>query len=687
MSRNRNSEKSRNLKSELKSIEKQKNRSRNKAKKVINTRQEFVGVVSMTREGYAFIVVEGEDKDFFVRPSKLRGALNGDTVRIVVSGGRVSQGSEGRNRKQRRNEGEVIAVLERSKRPHVGILQKTRGEAWVLIESRVMPYDIQIPLEEADGIENGMKVAVIVTHWPKKSTTPSGIIVDVLGNPGENDTEMHAILAEFALPYKFEDNVIRAAEKISGDITDKEIASRRDMRRVTTFTIDPADAKDFDDALSLRKLDNGNWEVGVHIADVTHYVKPGTLLDKVALERATSVYLVDRTIPMLPEKLSNNLCSLRPNEMKLCFSAIFEMNDKAQILNRWFGRTVIESDYRFDYEQAQSVIESGEGKFRDEMLMLHGLASILRQKRFEAGAINFERPEMKIYVDEKGKPIRIEEKITKDSNWLIEEFMLLANRSVAQLIGAKKGNRKSAKTFVYRIHDQPNPEKLGGLRDFVGHFGYKFDAEKGGKSLHFALNDLLRQSQGKPEESAIEIMTLRSMAKAKYSTDNIGHYGLAFDYYTHFTSPIRRYPDMMVHRLLAIYLDNGKSQDKTIYESKCKYSSEREQVAVDAERASIKYKMVEFMQDKVGQVFSGKISGLTDWGMFVEIDQTKVEGMVSLSSINSDYYQFDEESFSLTGKSNGIRYMLGDKVTIKVIRANIEQKLLDFELVEETAIN
>lgn len=644
---------------------------------------EYIGKVSMARDGYAFIVVEGLDNDIFVKATRLKGALNGDTVKVSVKrGASKSPVSQGKVR-AKRVEGEVTAIVERSQRAHIGILQVLERDAWVLIESKVMPYDIKIPMRQVSKKDNGKKVAVRVIEWPRGAQYPIGEIVEVLGEPGVNDTEMHAILAEFSLPYRFDESVLDAAERIPEEITKGDIAARRDFRGIPTLTIDPADAKDFDDALSFRRLENGNVEVGVHIADVTHYVRPDSLLENVAAERATSVYLVDRTIPMLPEKLSNRLCSLRPNEDKLCFSAVFEMNDKAKVINRWFGRTIINSDYRFDYDEAQSVIESSQGAMKEEVLALHSLASILRKKRFESGAINFERPEMKIYVDEAGKPISVKQKISVEANWLIEEFMLLANRSVAEFIGANKAKDK-APVFVYRIHDKPNLEKIEGLREFIKPFGYSLKTKDSKSGVAYALNDLFTQSKGTPEESAIEMIALRSMAKAKYSTDNIGHYGLAFDYYTHFTSPIRRYPDMMVHRLLAIYLDKGRSQDKDYYEQKCKYSSEREQVAVDAERASIKYKMVEFMQDKIGEEFDGTISGLTEWGMYVEIEPTKIEGMVPLHSIKDDYYIFDQETFSYIGKGSGKRYMLGEKVKVKVIRANLEQKILDYELVTAT---
>lgn len=640
---------------------------------------EYVGTVSMARDGYAFVVVESLENDIFVSASRLRGALNGDMVRVAVKRSVKTESHSGKKIRPKRVEGEVTEIVKRSDRPHIGILQITDREAWVMIESRVMPYDIKIPINDLDPKLNGNKVAVKVVQWPKSSQSPIGEIVDVLGVPGNNDTEMHAILAEYSLPYRFEDSVLAASEEISDQITEKDISSRRDFRNVPTITIDPSDAKDFDDAISLRGLENGNFEVGVHIADVTHYVRPGSVLEKVAYERATSVYLVDRTIPMLPEKLSNRLCSLRPNEDKLCFSAVFEMNDKAKVIDRWFGRTVINSDRRFDYEEAQQIIETKEGDMSDLVITLHELAKILREKRFEAGAINFERPEMKVLVDETGKPVSVEQKISKESNWLIEEFMLLANRSVAEYVGKKRAN---APTFVYRIHDKPNPDKIEGLREFIRPFGYKLKSKDNQTNIAGALNDLFNKSKGKPEAGAIELIALRSMAKARYSTDNIGHYGLAFDWYTHFTSPIRRYPDMMVHRLLAIYLENGKSQDKGYYEECCKYSSEREQVAVDAERASIKYKVVEFMRDKLGEEFDGTISGLTEWGMYVEIEPTKIEGMVPLHSVKEDYFMFDQETFSLIGKGTGRRYTLGDKVRVKVTRANLEQKILDYELVQ-----
>ena len=646
--------------------------------------EEFEGIVSLSRDGFGFVKAEGLKDDVFIPMRKLHFALNGDFVKIAVSKRRIQAGLKGRSL-----EGEVIKIIHRSPKPHIGVLVVRGRQVWAIVESKNMPYDIRIDVNDPSELPeiggkqaaHGMKVAVLVTDWPKRSPEPLGRIVDVLGVPGENDTEMHAILAEYQLPYRFEPEVEQAAEKISEAISQKDLAGRRDFRGVTTFTIDPTDAKDYDDALSYRKLENGNLEVGIHIADVTHYVTPGSVLDKEAFARGTSVYLVDRTIPMLPEKLSNRLCSLRPHEDKLTFSAVFEMNAKAKVIGQWFGRTVINSDYRFDYEQAQQIIETKEGPLAAEIQELHALATILRKQRFEKGAISFERPEMKVIVDATGKPLDVIQKESKESNWLIEEFMLLANRCVAEY-ATKKCKAKNP-TFVYRIHEDPDPEKLDSLRSFAKNFGHQLGDTSNPKEAAGALNALMKEAKGKPEENALQLLALRSMARARYSTDNVGHYGLAFQYYTHFTSPIRRYPDMMVHRLLAMYMDGATSQDKLFYEDCCEHSSVREQIATDAERASIKYKMVEFMQDKIGRVFDGHVSGLTEWGIYVEVDPTKVEGMISLREIRSDWYQFDEEKYETRGKASGRVFRLGDPIKVRVLRANLEQKIIDYELVEE----
>ena len=643
----------------------------------------FIGTVQMTREGFAFVRVEGEDEDIFVPASKTRGALNGDLVRVSVTKEKAPATKKSKSTKEGRREGCVVDVLERSEKPFIGIFHSSGKGAWVLMQSRVMPYDIEVDPEQAKkaGAEKGWKVSVRVEHWNKGESLPFGKIIDVLGAPGENETEMHSILAEFGLPYRFEPELEKAAEKISDKIKVKDIKERRDFRDTFTFTIDPEDAKDFDDALSFKPLENGNFEVGVHIADVSHYVTPGSDIDREARDRGTSVYLADRTVPMLPEKLCNRLCSLRPNEEKLCFSAVFEITPRAAIRKKWFGRTVIKSNFRLTYEQAQDIIEgiaeTPDTELQTAITVLNKLAGILKGKRRKAGAIDFSRPEMKVLCDETGRPIDVYQKISKEANWLIEEFMLLANRSVAEFVAA------TGKTFVYRVHDVPNPEKLESLRHFAKSLGYKMNGELEGKKAAGAISDLLDKATGKPEAAAFKDIALRSMAKAKYSTENIGHYGLAFADYTHFTSPIRRYPDLMVHRLLALYLDNTKSQDMEFYESECKYASGREALASEAERTSVKYKVVEFMQDKVGQEFVGHISGLTEWGMYVEIEPTHIEGMVALRSIKSDFFEFDEKLYRIKGRRTRKVYRLGDEVRIRVSNTNLEQRLLDYELVEE----
>ena len=667
------------------------------------------GTVQMSREGFGFVIVPDREDDIFIPQKYMLHALNGDQVRAAVTRKKDAK---------HRAEGEIVAIVERSKKPFIGILQIMGQRGWVIVESRNMPYDIQVPLEGIDDDAQWKKVAVQVVDWPMHTDAPVGKIIDILGEPGENDTEMHAILAEFGLPYRFDPAVEDAAARIPVKIEEKEIKRRRDMRDVLTITIDPADAKDFDDAVSLQELENGNYEIGVHIADVTHYVRPHDIIDKEAYERATSVYLVDRTVPMLPEVLSNNLCSLRQGEDKLTYSAIFEMTPTGKVVKRWFGRTIINSDRRYSYEQAQEIIESSGDytlKYLGEMgsgvetksikvssrkrkgesysdkevataiLALHGIAGKLREQRFQSGSISFERPEMKVIVDANGKPTDVVQKISREANWLIEEFMLLANREVATCV--TKGLRLKEPTFVYRVHDEPDYDKVRNLKDFVKHFGYQMGSVNNGREVAAELNALLEKAKGKPECGAIEIIALRSMSRAKYSTDNVGHYGLGFDYYTHFTSPIRRYPDMMVHRLLTHYLDKGKNEEKNRWEELCKHSSNREHLATEAERSSIKYKLAEYMQDKVGQEFEGSVSGITEWGMYVEIEPTKVEGMVMLREIKEDFFIYDEKNYCLIGKSTRKRFTLGDKVRIKVSKTNLEQKLIDYTLVWDTEWN
>ena len=657
----------------------------------------------MTREGFGFVIVPDREDDVYIPQNRMLHALNGDYVKVAVTKKKDAK---------HRMEGEIVAILERSKKPFIGILQIMGEHGWVIVESRVMPYDIRVPLDGIDEDAHWKKVAVQVVEWPMHTDSPVGKIIDILGEPGENETEMHAILAEFGLPYKFESEVEEAAAKIPVKIEEREIKRRRDMRSVLTFTIDPADAKDFDDAISFEELPNGNYEVGIHIADVTHYVKPHDIIDKEAFERGTSVYLVDRTVPMLPEALSNNLCSLRPNEEKLTYSAVFEISPKAKVLKRWFGRTIIISDRRYSYQQAQEIIETqgdytlkylgemGSGvetksikvssrrrkgetysdkEVAQAVLILHSLAGKLREARFQSGSISFERPEMKVIVDPAGKPIDVIQRITQEANWLIEEFMLLANKEVATCV--TKGLRLKEPTFVYRIHDEPDFDKVKNLKDFVKHFGYQMGSIDNSRDIAKELNLLLDKVKGKPECGAIEIIALRSMARAKYSTDNVGHYGLGFDYYTHFTSPIRRYPDMMVHRLLDHYLNKGKNEEKLRYEELCKHSSMREHLASEAERSSIKYKLAEFMQDKVGQEFEGSVSGITEWGMYVEIEPTKVEGMVMLREIKEDFFIYDEKNYCLIGKATRKKFTLGDKIRIKVSKTNLEQRLIDYTLI------
>jgi len=628
------------------------------------------GKLDISKKSNAIVFIEDTDEEVFIPQANLHHALHGDTVEVYIYA---------RRKKSEQLEGEIVRIAQRGRELFVGTVELSRNFAFLVIEHRYMPYDIFIPANKLNGAKQGEKAIAKISEWPDGAKSPIGEIVEVLGKSGENEVEMHAILAEFDLPNKFTEEIEAEAEKIRTEITAEEIAKRRDFRNVTTFTIDPADAKDFDDALSFEILENGNYEIGVHIADVTHYVREETPLEEVAEKRGTSVYLVDRVVPMLPEKLSNNVCSLSAHTDKLTFSAVFEIDKDAQILNSWFGRTIINSNRRFSYEEAQLVIETEEGDLKNEILTLNDLAQKLRRQRFKKGAISFDRIEVKFNLDEKGKPLGVFFKEAKASNQLIEEFMLLANKKVAELIG-KVNKGDVARTFVYRVHDEPDLEKLSTFSRFVNKFGYKIEIENNDKIAN-SINQLLTNIKGKPYEEVFQNLAVRSMAKAEYSTKNIGHYGLAFKHYTHFTSPIRRYPDMMVHRLLDKYLQGLSSVSQQKYEKKCRHSSDMENIAVQAERASIKYKSVEFMKDKIGQEFVGVISGLTEWGMYVELNDTKIEGMVSLKELDDDFYSFDDENYCIIGHYNKKKYTLGDAVKIQILRANVEKRQLDFKLV------
>ncbi|WP_299156279.1 ribonuclease R [uncultured Tenacibaculum sp.] len=649
-------------------------------------RKYHVGTLDVTSNGNAYFISEDFENDIFVPSVNLGKGLHEDTVKVYVY----------KKRRSNKLEADVVEILDRAKTEFVGVLQMNKNFGFVVPDNNKMYADIFISQNKLNDAEDGDKVVAKITDWPENSKNPFGKITQVLGKPGDHNTEIHSILLEYGLPYEFPKEVEEDAQKLSLEITEEEIAKRRDMRGDLTFTIDPKDAKDFDDALSFTKLENGNYEIGIHIADVSHYVQPKTILDNEAYDRATSVYLVDRVVPMLPEMLSNGACSLRPNEEKLTFSAVFEMNEKAQIINKWFGRTVTYSDKRFAYEEAQAIIETkkniipadvsltGEAYEVDEniveaTLKLDELAKKMRKNRMSSGAISFDRVEVKFNLDEEANPIGVFFKEAKDANKLIEEFMLLANKKVAEFIGFTKG-KVTKNTFIYRVHDEPNIEKLASLQNIIGKFGYKINTENK-QTTSQSLNKLLADVHGKGEANMVETLAIRSMSKAEYTTQNIGHYGLAFDYYSHFTSPIRRYPDVMTHRLLQHYLDEGNSPKAEIYEEKCKHSSKMEELASKAERDSIKYMQVKYMQDHKDEEFEGVVSGVTEWGIYVEIASNKCEGMVRIRDVKDDYYIFDEKQYAIVGQSTKNMIQLGDTVVVKVKKTDLERKHLDFDLI------
>jgi len=634
----------------------------------------LTGKVSMTTDGSAFIIPDDEfEKDIYVAPRKLRTALNGDKVKIYVFA----------KSKGKHKEGEVIEILERAKMEFTGIVKISERFAFFIPDDKKMLRDIFIPLNDLNGATHGVKAIAKITDWPEDAKNPIGVITTILGKQGENNTEMNAILAEYGFPLQFPNEVEKEADNIPEEISAEEISKRRDFRDTLTFTIDPADAKDFDDAISYKKLENGNIEVGVHIADVSHYVQPDSALDKEAFERGTSVYLVDRVIPMLPERLSNGLCSLRPKEDKLCFAAVFELDQEANVVEQWFGKTIIHSDRRFSYEEAQEVIEGKLAEYAEEIHSLNALAYKLRDRKFKHGAINFETSEVKFRLDEQGKPIGVYVKERKDAHKLIEDFMLLANKKVAEFI-AKKGRGKKKLTFVYRSHDAPNEQSLQSFVTFASRFGYKIST-KSDKDTARSLNHLMEDVEGKKEQNVLTQLAIRSMAKAIYTTKKPSHYGLAFDFYTHFTSPIRRYPDVMVHRLLEHYLAGGQSVSEDHYEKLCLHSSQMEKKAADAERASVKYKQAEFLEENIGNEYTGIISGVTEWGMYVEIIENKCEGMVRLRDINDDFYVLDEKNYCIIGQRKKKKYQLGDEVRILVKKVDLAKRQIDFSLIPEKA--